>query len=365
MLAADNFIKTPLYDQHLALKARLVEFSGWLMPVSYEGILEEYKVNRQSVSVFDICHMGEFIIDGDCCDSGLNNIVTCAIESMPIKTCKYGTILNEHGGVIDDLIVYRIEQNKWMIVVNAANIDKDSKHFQKHLNTKATFKDVSFETGKIDVQGPQSRDVLGKMIEGIEELKYYTFDYFDLLDEKVIVSRTGYTGELGYEIYCPWKKTELLWKNLINELKIKPSGLGVRDVLRVEMGYSLYGHELNEDISPLEAGLKRNLDMTKDFVGKDALLLQDKDQIRKLIYFISDTRRSPRHQNKIFNSDNEEIGMVTSGTFSPSLQKGIGIGLVNKSFSSEQEVVYFGNEKNKALAQLTGRQFYKNNSLKN
>ena len=165
----------------------------------------------------------------------------------------------------DDLIVFRLEERKWFLVVNGATAEKDAKHFQEHLTEGAAFKDVSFQTGKIDVQGPLSRNVLSSFVAEIEKLDYYTCDYFDLLGERVIISRTGYTGELGYEIYFPWGKTKDLWGALLEHENVKPAGLGARDILRIEMGYSLYGHELEEGISPLESGLQRFIDFEKDF----------------------------------------------------------------------------------------------------
>lgn len=336
------------------------------MPLQYEGILAEYQDTRKNVTVFDTSHMGEFIVDGDAVKSGLDKIVTQSISDMPLKTCRYGAMLNDQGGVMDDLIVYRLATEKWMVVVNGGTMEKDEKQFKK-LIVPGKFTNVSSKTGKLDIQGPQSRKILSSLVEDIGKLDYYTFDEFQVLGERVIVSRTGYTGELGYEIYFPWDRTKELWREVIR-LGAKPAGLGVRDLLRIEMGYSLYGHELEENISPLDAGLNKFVDWNKDFFGKDVLLRQ-KDQgvasARKVACFISDTRRSPRAEQKIFAADGIEIGVVTSGTFSPSLERGVGLGFVIKDRGAVGEKIRIGNESNKIAAEIVKRPIYTQGSLKN
>ncbi len=367
MLPETSVLKrTPLYSEHQKLHAKVVPFGGWDMPVSYEGILSEYEHTRKSVSLFDICHMGEFLIDGDPQKCGLDRVVTQRLSDMPIKTCRYGLALNDNGGVIDDLIVYRLEQEKWMIVVNGATTDKDAAHFLRHLTVRNVFKNISPLTGKLDIQGPASRDALSTLIPGIQKLNYFEFDYFNFLGERNIVSRTGYTGELGYEVYFSWERTPELWQKILENPAVKPAGLGARDVLRLEMCYSLYGQELEENISPLEAGLEKFIDFEKDFIGKNALLKQKKDGVkRKTIYFTSETRQSPRHHYKIFSSEGKEIGIVTSGTFSPALKRGIAIGFVAVNADLSSGEIYFGEENSKVAGQLSKRPFYRQGSLKN
>jgi aminomethyltransferase len=354
---------TPLEQEHVALGAKMVGFGGWNMPLQYDGILQEHVYNRKTVSIFDCSHMGEFILEGDLSSSGLDRIVTQPLKDMPVKTCRYGTTLNEKGGTIDDLIVYRIADEKWMIVVNAANIDKDREHFLKHLSRSAKFEDASMRTAKLDLQGPLSREVLAAIVPDIKRLEYYCFDEFNLLGERSIISRTGYTGELGYEIYFPWIKAKELWKEILKNGNVKPTGLGVRDVLRIEMCYPLYGHELDETISPIEAGLKKFVDLTKDFIGRDALLKQT--AARKTVCFTSESRRSPRSHHKLFSPDGKELGLVTSGTFSPALNAGIGIGMVTDHALKNGDRILFGDEKGSSPATLTARPFYKDGSLKN
>src|SRR5208283_4103307 len=266
-----------------------------------ESILAEWEYNRKTVSIFDCSHMGEFLIKGDPVKCGLDSILIQPVTDMPLKTCRYGAMLNDAGGVVDDLIVYRKAAQEWMIVVNAANIEKDARHFRASLNARAHFEDVSFKTAKLDLQGPRSRDVLKAWVGGIEKLTYYTFDQFQLSGIPCLISRTGYTGELGYEIYCPWEKCKEIWKTILNNATVKPTGLGVRDVLRVEMCYSLYGHELDETTSPLEAGLDKFIDGKKDFIGRGALSAQHLK--RRIGYFVSTSRKSPRAGHKIFDAE--------------------------------------------------------------
>jgi aminomethyltransferase len=353
---------TPLADEHVALGAKMVGFGGWNMPLQYESILAEWEHNRRTVSLFDCSHMGEFMIKGDAKACGLDAMVTQAIADMPLNACRYGAMLNESGGIIDDLIVYRKGPEDWMIVVNAANIDKNARHFRANLNAKAHFEDASFKTAKLDLQGPQSRDVLKALAPGTEKLDYYTFGQFQITGIPCLISRTGYTGELGYEIYCPWEKCKEIWKTILNNATVKPTGLGVRDVLRVEMCYSLYGHELEESISPLEAGLDKFIDGKKDFIGARALSARPPQ--RTIGYFVSASRKSPRAGNKIFDAAGHEIGLVTSGSFSPALQVGIGIGFMGRHSKDAGVNIFFGDEKNKAAAVVAKRPFYKNGSLK-
>jgi len=325
--------KTPLYADHIALGAKMAPFGGWLMPIQYEGILAEHFHTRKAVSVFDICHMGEFILDTDDSFSGLDRIVTQNISSMPVGSCRYGFMLNDKGGVIDDLIVYRLKDSSWMLVVNAATIAGDEANIRKNLTGRYQFNNVSSITGKLDVQGPLSLETL-KPIAGnkIEKLGYYTFTEFDLFGSNAIISRTGYTGELGYEIYGPNENIAKLWSLLLKDPRVKPAGLGARDTLRLEMGYPLYGQDIDLVHTPVAAGLDKFVDLSKDFIGKDALLAEKKSGPKEhLIYFKADSRRSPRHGFGIYSGQNR-IGTVTSGSFSPSLGVGIGIGYVSGNY---------------------------------
>lgn len=366
MLTEENLKRTPLYEDHVALGAKMVPFGGWEMPVQYEGIMGEYEKTRRAVTVFDISHMGEFVIEGDVEKSGLDNIVTQKLSDLPVKSCRYGAMLNDKGGVLDDLIIFREEEKKWFVVVNASTTEKDAHHFQAHLTSQSKFRDISSQIGKLDVQGPLARETMIQFVPDIKKLDYYHFDYFNLLGEKVLISRTGYTGELGYEIFYPWNKTKKLWQELTGQGKVAPAGLGARDILRLEMGYSLYGHELNEDISVLESGLSRFIDLNKEFIGKNALLLQQKHGMkRKIVGLESVNRKSPRQDQKVFLESGKEIGIITSGTFSPAVNKGIGLALVDIENAVAGKNIFFGDDKSKSSAVITSKIFFKSGSLKN
>lgn len=365
-MSAENTIhNTPLVNEHVALGAKMVPFGGWNMPLQYDGIIAEWDYNRKTCSIFDCSHMGEFLIKGDAVKSGLDRIVTQSIVDMPLKSCRYGAMLNDKGGVIDDLIVYRKAADEWMIVVNASNIQKDAAHFKANLTQDAQFLDVSFKTAKLDLQGPLSREILGSLVSEIAKLEYYTFDEFTLLGEKCLISRTGYTGELGFEIYFPWDKAVVLWQTLLKDARVRPTGLGVRDVLRIEMCYSLYGHELEENISPLEAGLSTFISFSKDFIGKDALVAEKARGVKRSVACIlSESRRSPRAGHKIFDESKSVIGEVVSGTFSPGLQAGIGLAFVEKDKNILEKKIVFGDDKTVCNGSIVRRPFYKSGSLK-
>ncbi len=366
MISQDSLKQTPLYQKHIGLHARMVGFGGWDMPLQYEGIIVEYESTRKQVTVFDTSHMGEFILKGDCRACGLDRLVSSRIIDMPVQSCRYGMILNASGGVMDDLIVYRLGQEEWMIVVNAATTEKDFNHFRSHLTKQSVLNNVSASTGKLDIQGPWAMEFLKDFIPGLTKLDYYTFAHFMILGERAIVSRTGYTGELGYEIYFPANRIAQLWDKIFENPKVKPAGLGARDLLRIEMGYSLYGHELSDVITPLEAGLSKFVDFEKEFIGKEVLLtLRKEGPSRKMAYFVCDSRRAPRSDFRIYSTDSEEIGIVTSGTFSPELKKGIGMGFVANEYVSPGKKILIGDATNKIEACTTSRPFYKKSSLKN
>ena len=358
--------RTPLFNEHVVLGGKMVPFAGWEMPLQYpDGIIKEHEANRKGCSIFDCSHMGEFLIEGDAEACGLDRIVTQTIMDQPLGTCRYGMALNDAGGTIDDLIVYRLAAERWMVVVNASNIDKDAAHFRQHLKTGTTFTDISFQTAKLDVQGPLAREVLKKLVPGIEKLSHYSFDTFKVLGRDVIVSRTGYTGELGYEIYYPWDKAAELWNAVLSDTRVRPTGLGVRDVLRIEVCYPLYGHELSEQITPVEAGLKRFVDMRKDFIGKAGLIARELSVSRKIVHFLSESRRAPRQGHELYLQDGTVVGEVVSGTFSPALGAGVGIGFIKKEFTGPDKDIIFGDAKLKLGAKTAARPFYKAGSLKN
>ena len=324
-------IKTPLFEQHKKLSAKFAPFAGWQMPVQYSGIIDEHLHCRRAACLFDICHMGEFFLKAEPEKSGMENIFlfSTKVKDIPLKKCRYGLMLNEKGKILDDLVIYRRANDQWMIVVNAATSQRDFSHIRANLNKDTLLEDRSNKIGKLDLQGPFSRDILARFFgPRINELQYYSFDYFDILGERNIISRTGYTGELGYEVYISSEKIAGLWSLLLDDKRVKPAGLGARDTLRLEMGYVLYGRDISEATSPLEAGMERLVGLDKEFIGRDAVLTEKKAGVKKsLVAIRASSRRSPRHDYQIF-SQGREIGRVTSGSFSPSLGCGIALGYV-------------------------------------
>jgi len=319
--------ETPLIGRHRELKALLAPFGGWNMPIQYEGgILAEHRWCREKAALFDICHMGEFLYRGDIVGGGLEDVFTFSVASIPEGRSRYGFLLNEHGGVIDDLIVFRLARDEAMIVVNAATAENDFGVIHSRLKAGTQFTDISDATGKLDPQGPLSRDVMTDLLgRDISSIPYFRFIITEILGSKVIVSRTGYTGELGYEIFLPLEKTGELWDKLLKDPRMKPAGLGARDLLRLEVGYSLYGNDLDETITPLEAGLGGFVNFKSDFIGKDALLRQRSTGLkRSKVSFRVGSRRSPRHYYEIWSGD-RNVGVTTSGGFSPMLGFGIGL----------------------------------------
>ena len=330
----ESLQQTPLCSRHRDLKALMAPFGGWDMPIQYEGIIAEHAWCRSQAALFDICHMGEFIFQGDFEADGLEDIFTFSIKTIPLGRSRYGFLLNEQGGIIDDLIVFRLAEDKAMIVVNAATADNDFAVIGSRLKG-GLFSNITAATGKLDIQGPLAREVLTAAFgEQVAAIPYFKFITMNILGVEAIVSRTGYTGELGYEIFLPAEKTAELWDLLLKDGRVKPAGLGARDVLRLEVGYSLYGSDIDEGTTPLEAGLEGFVNFDTQFVGREALLKQNEQGLaRKKVAFEVNGRRSPRHHYEI-DFDGQAVGSVTSGVFSPMLGGGIGIGFVKPDYTT-------------------------------
>ena len=338
---------TPLHTEHIALGARMAEFGGWDMPIQYEGILAEHQHTRTQTGLFDICHMGEFELSGPTAAADLENLLTMKISTLAVGQCRYGFLLNEQGGVIDDLTCYRLDDERYMLVVNAATLDGDAEWIRAHLSPQTVFTDRSDELAKLDVQGPQARADLEAVIGEFPNLGYFKAAYFQCLETQMLVSRTGYTGELGYEFYFPASEAVRVWRALLANENIKPVGLGARDTLRLEMGYSLYGHELSSDKTP--AGVSRGMFIKKDvdFIGREAVM-RDLDTPAELLVALEfENKRAARAHDKVFlplqksllsgNTESTfgipqvqglEKGTVTSGSLSPSLGKAVALALV-------------------------------------
>ena len=325
---ADTLLKTPLHERQQALGSRNVGFCGWDMPIQYEGIIAEHKACREDVALFDTSHMGEFFFEGDIVASGMNEATTIDIDALPVGKCKYGFLLNNEGGVIDDLIVYRLGEQALMIVVNAARRETDLHTFRDRMGS-GTMTDRSVEYAKLDVQGPHAIKTLQKYFDtDLTEMGFFSFAQTEIFGKPCLLSRTGYTGELGFELYIDGATSVRIWDALIAE-GVTPAGLGARDALRLEMGYSLYGNDLSETITPLEANLGMFVSLKRDYIGVDALREQKEAGLTRLLMpFKTTGRRSARKDFEVYQND-RKVGFVTSAAFSPTLNVGIGLAMID------------------------------------
>ena len=320
-LMDETLLKTPLADEHVSLGARMVPFAGWYMPVQYpEGILAEHRYTREHVSLFDICHMGEFLVAGAGSSLSLDQALARSVVDQKVGSCRYNFLLNEQGGVIDDLIVYRMQQESFILVVNAARIEVDFATLRERIPSFIPMENMSDRLAKFDLQGPESADVLVSLgIEADALPKYYHWASFQLFGTTVMISRTGYTGELGFELYFEADRAVDVWRKLLACPGVKPAGLGARDTLRLEMGYPLYGDEMDETTTPIEAGFGPLLKLgviPRVFVGSDAL--RNTPPKKHLRGIVLEGRRAA-HTGTPLLYKGEQVGTITSGTLAPSL----------------------------------------------
>jgi aminomethyltransferase len=318
--------RTPLYDAHVALGARIVPFSGWEMPVQYPaGITAEHKAVREACGIFDVSHMGEAIVRGPDALRFVNSVTSNDVSALAIGQIHYSTLLTNEGTIVDDLLVYR-EPDHLFLVINAGNRDADIAHLRAHLTGfDATLDDVSDDYALIAVQGPQAPAIVQRLADvPLGDIKYYRFVHGAVAGVPALISRTGYTGELGFELYVPAASARAVWDALLDTGAVTPCGLGARDTLRLEAGMALYGHELDRNTTPIEAGLSWLVKLGKDhFLGKDTLLRQHQEgTARKLVGFTLDDRNIARHGMPVFYGD-VQAGTVCSGTMSPTLGKPI------------------------------------------
>lgn len=333
-----ELLKTPLYAKQQELKTKNVSFCGWDMPIQFDGIIAEHGYCRNDVALFDTSHMGEFFFKGDIETSGINEATSVNIAALPIGKSKYGFLLNEHGGVIDDLIIYRLSEDELMIVVNAATRLNDFETLNARISS-GTLEDKSTEYAKLDVQGPRSKEILQNYFDlSLDELKFFSFVQTKVFESDCLLSRTGYTGELGYELYVDSLTAIKLWDTLLAD-GVQPAGLGARDILRLEMGYSLYGNDLTEEITPLEANLGKFVNLERDYVGKEALKTQKEEGLKRLLLpFKTTSRRSARKDFEVYQND-KKVGFVTSAAFSPILNVGIGLAMIDQEgFDATQSI---------------------------
>ncbi len=360
--------RTALYQQHLALGAKIVPFSGWEMPLSYAGVTDEHKAVRTHVGLFDISHMGRFELSGKGADAWLDRITPGPLRRLVRGGAQYSMLLNEAGGILDDIYIYKRGADRYSIIVNAANRAKDFAWMLMQLQGAATptLVDVSADTALLAVQGPRSWEVVAQTIPfGKNEIPLRNFIETELLSARgvrALVARTGYTGEKGYEIILPVNSAEALWMALMEagrEMGIRPIGLGARDTLRLEMGYLLYGHDMSLETTPLSAGLDAFIDFEKSFIGKEALVRQQQAGLtERLIGFELPGGGIPREGCCIY-SEQKEIGRVTSGNFSPTLKRGIGMGYVNARYCDEGGEILLDIRGKAVAAIIVKRPFYR------
>jgi aminomethyltransferase len=340
---------TPFTEKHKALGAKMAEFAGYLMPISYSGINDEHNAVRTNAGVFDVSHMGEFILKGEHALDLIQRVTTNDASKLTPGKAQYSCLPNEEGGVVDDLLVYCIEENKvYMLVVNASNIEKDWNWISRFNTKNVEMHNISDKTCLLAIQGPNATKIL-QPLTGIDilNLKYYTFEKGVFAGVKnVLVSATGYTGAGGVEIYFEDKDNaaEKIWNAIFeagNEAGLKPIGLGARDTLRLEMGYCLYGNDIDDTTSPIEAGLGWVTKFTKEFPSRSIFEKQKTEGVsKKLVGFEMIDKGIPRHDYSITDKSGSVIGRVTSGTQSPSLGKGIGMGYVNIAQSNIDAEIY-------------------------
>ncbi len=355
-------LKTPLYDAHVKLKGRIVEFAGYLLPVQYEGVIAEHMAVREKAGLFDVSHMGEITFKGKGALASLNHLLTNDYTNMPVGKVRYGVRCYENGGTVDDLLVYKFGDEDYYVVVNASNRHKDFKHMKENLLPDTMIEDISDSIAQVALQGPMAKKILLKLMkeEDIPE-KYYTAKRdVDIAGMNCLISYTGYTGEAGYEIYTANENAEKLWDALLEagkEYGLIPCGLGARDTLRLEASMPLYGHEMDETITPLETGLDFGVKMNKEeFIGKKALEEKGEPTICRVGLQIIDKGVLREHQD-IYVGE-EKIGHTTSGTFSPLLKTSIAMALIDKKYAEIGTIVEVDVRGRRLKAQIVKMPFY-------
>jgi aminomethyltransferase len=343
----------------------MVPFAGYNMPLQYEGLSIEHQIVRESVGVFDVSHMGEFLIRGEGAMELVQKVTSNDVSVLEDGKIQYSCLPNETGGIVDDLLIYRIDEKTYMLVVNASNIEKDWEHISKYNDGKAEMVNISDNTTLLAVQGPKAAQALQSLTEiNLDDMTYYTFEKGVFAGvEDVMVSATGYTGAGGFEIYFDNKHANNIWKAVFTagaDCDIKPIGLAARDTLRLEMGFCLYGNDIDETTSPLEAGLGWITKFTTEFTNSSNLLKQKEEGLSKrLVGFELVGRGIPRQGYLIVDQEGNEIGVVTSGTMSPSLKKGIGLGYVKTGFHRKETEIFISIRGKNIKAQVVRPPFYK------
>lgn len=356
---------TALNDIHIALGAKMVPFAGYNMPVQYEGVTVEHNTVRNAVGVFDVSHMGEFLITGPNALALIQKVTSNDASKLYDGRAQYSCLPNDNLGIVDDLIVYKVADEKYLLVVNASNIDKDWNWISKQNTMGAEMRDLSDDYSLLAIQGPKAVETMQSLTSvDLSAIKFYHFEVGEFAGiENVIISATGYTGSGGFEIYCKNDEVKQVWDKVFEagaDFGIKPIGLAARDTLRLEMGYCLYGNDINDTTSPLVAGLGWVTKFTKDFVGSDKLKQQKEEGVkRKLVGFELIDRGIPRHDYTIVDANGNNIGVVTSGTMGPSVKKAVGLGYVKTEFAPEGSEIFIQVRNKQLKAIVTKPPFYK------
>lgn len=355
---------TPLYEKHLELKGKIIDFGGWALPVEYSGILEEHEAVRTKAGIFDVSHMGEITVKGEDAEKYLQLIVTNDISALADNQIAYTPMCYPDGGVVDDLLVYKYSSDNYLLIVNASNTGKDFEWMKDHVSGNVTVKNVSLDYAQLALQGPKAQTILQKIVnEDLDKIEFYHFKGdVEVNGTKALVSRTGYTGEDGFELYVASVKAPEIWDLLLETGKnegLVPAGLGARDTLRFEAGLPLYGQEIDKDITPLEAGLGIFVKLSKDdFIGKDALAAQKAEGLkRKSAGFEMIDRGIPRSHYEVY-AGGKKIGYVTTGSFSPTLKKNIGNALIDAEYAKEGTEIEVSVRNKKLKAKIIKRPFY-------
>ena len=350
---------------HIALGAKMVPFAGYNMPVQYEGVNAEHETVRNGVGVFDVSHMGEFLLTGPNALDLIQKVTTNDASTLIIGRAQYSCLPNGKGGIVDDLIVYRMKDEQYLLVVNASNIEKDWNWISSHNDLGVEMRNLSDDYSLLAIQGPMAVEAMQSLSSiNLAEIKYYHFEVADFAGiDHVIISATGYTGSGGFEIYCKNSEVEQVWNRIFEagaSYGIKPIGLAARDTLRLEMGFCLYGNDIDDSTSPIEAGLGWITKFTKDFVDSDTLKAQKENGVsRKLIAFEMIDRGIPRHDYPILDAEGNTIGKVTSGTMSPSMKLGIGMGYVSIANATMDSEIFIEIREKALKAKIVKLPFYK------
>jgi aminomethyltransferase len=356
---------TALTEIHEGLGAKMLPFAGYNMPILYEGVNIEHETVRNNVGVFDVSHMGEFLLSGKNALALIQKVTSNDASTLTVGKAQYSCLPNNDGGIVDDLIVYKMKEEEYLLVVNASNIEKDWQWISSHNDLDVDMKNLSDDYSLLAIQGPKAVEAMQSLTSvDLSAIPYYHFEVADFAGFKdVIISATGYTGSGGFEIYCKNEDAVAIWNQVFKageSFGIKPIGLAARDTLRLEMGFCLYGNDINDTTSPLEAGLGWITKFNKKFTNSEALKLQKETGVsKKLVAFELVERGVPRHDYEIVNAAGTAIGIVTSGTMSPTMNKGIGLGYVTAENSKADTEIFIRIRKNDVAAKVVKLPFYK------